>query len=122
MKIMKYEYKNDLEKVGEFPLNKFKSGVSPAKEEVYATLEKNPLQSGVLHLMIRSCGTKIVLYQALMMKNISNPEHFMGKEDNLRFEVVKKRKEEGAGKEVVKLQFRSEEESERFVRVMKDNF
>lgn len=96
--------------------------MSPAKEEVYATLEKNPLQSGVLHLMIRSCGTKIVLYQALMMKNISNPEHFMGKEDNLRFEVVKKRKEEGAGKEVVKLQFRSEEESERFVRVMKDNF
>ena len=49
--------------------------------------------------MMRNNATKVPVYQAIMMKNISNPEFFMGKQDNLRFEVVCKNKENGGESE-----------------------
>ena len=75
--------------MGQFSLRKFKNGISPAKEEVYATLGKSEGKTGVLYLFVRNNATKIPVYQGLMMKNISNPQHFMGKTDNIRFEVLK---------------------------------
>lgn len=129
VKEMKYEYKSELEKLGEFSLRKFKNGVSAAKEEIYATLERIPDKKGVLYLFIRNNSTKILVYQGILMKNISNPQPFMGKEDNIRVEVLKQNRKEGDDakgaklvKELAKLQFVSGEECTRFVKAVQAGF
>lgn len=40
--------------------------------------------------MIRSNTTKVLVYQGIIVKNISKMEHFMGKPDNLKFDVIRK--------------------------------
>ena len=40
--------------------------------------------------MIRTNATKVLVYQGIIIKNISKLEHFMGKLDNIKFDVVKK--------------------------------
>ena len=57
-------------------------------------MEKSSEKSGILYLFVRNNSTKISVYQGIMMKNISNPQHFMGKEDNIRFEVLKQNRNE----------------------------
>jgi len=50
-------------------------------------LNKQPI---TLYMVVRSSATKVIVYQAIMMKNMTKMEHFMGKLDNLKFEVLKK--------------------------------
>ena len=121
---MKFNYQNDLEKVKQFSLKKFKSGVSVAIEDIYITIQKNPKQASILYLMVRNSGTKLTVYQGILMKNITIPENFMGKLDNCKFEVVKKNRSEAGEKkqsqqespkmvkEIVKLQFGNQQECE----------
>lgn len=70
---MKYSYKSELCKKLEMPLKKFKNGTSLTREEIYATLESLPDQPSTLYLNIRANATKIIIYQAAMIKNISKP-------------------------------------------------
>lgn len=54
-------------------MKKFKNGKSLTREEIYATLESLPDQPSTLYLNIRANATKIIIYQAAMIKNISKP-------------------------------------------------
>lgn len=71
-----------------------------------------------------------MVYQGLLVKNISKMEHFMGKEDNLKFDVLRKNassnEEEGSGsklrREVVKLLFEDVQSCEEFESVVNRYF
>ena len=110
---MKFEYKNETQKIKEVVLKKFKDGSNSAKEEIYVTLEKIENQTNTLYLVVRNNTTKIVVFKGVIMKEVSKIDNFMGKKDNLRIEVLKKTQvEEGekekVTKEVVKMQFVTE--------------
>lgn len=77
-------------KLVQMNIKKFKNGTALAKEDIYITLQKLDNQQSTLYLIVRSNTTKVLVYQGIMIKNISKLEHFMGKNDNLRFNVVKK--------------------------------
>lgn len=81
---MKYNYKNESEKIKDFLLKKFKSGDNPAKEEIYVSIEKIVDQINTLYVIVRNQATKTAIYRGIIMKNISKMDNFMGKKDNLR--------------------------------------
>lgn len=86
------------------------------------SLESLPNQPSTLYLVVRARATKVIVFQGVMVKNISKMEHFMGKEDNLRFDVLRKcasSQEEGTDskfkREVVKLLFETVESCKEFI-------
>lgn len=126
---MKYQYENHLCKLLDLKVRKFKNGASQPKEEVYVSLEKLEGQPSTLYLFVRSNSTKVVIYQGILMKNISRLEHFLDKEDNLKFQVIR-RGQSSTGdvqnnkmeREVVKIQFESIEECQNFKKTVSDYF
>ena len=126
---MKYQYENHLCKLLDLKVRKFKNGASQPKEEVYVSLEKLEGQPSTLYLFVRSNSTKVVIYQGILMKNIRRLEHFLDKEDNLKFQVIR-RGQSSTGdvqnnkmeREVVKIQFESIDECQNFKKTVSDYF
>lgn len=91
---MKYEYKNQMEKIKTFNLRKFKCSNQPTKDDILMSLEFIPEQKNILHLVFRAKGTKICFYQRMIVKGLLNMENFMGKEENLQIKVIKQKQNE----------------------------
>jgi hypothetical protein len=86
---MKYEYKQEMERVGEWRLGKFRAGVGAVKEAVVLSLEKEINKpEKVLYFILRSGVTKVVVYNAFLLAG-AKVEEFMGKKENLKLTVFK---------------------------------
>jgi hypothetical protein len=123
---MKFEYEGGMERVGEFKLSKFRSGCCPTKEGVLLSIERDSKSESknILYFLLRSEGSRIVLYHAFLPKG-TVAGNFMGRKENVKLEVVKAKKEEekvATQREVVKMQFENEEEATRFQHLLKQYF
>lgn len=64
------------------------------KEGVLVSLEREINKpEKVLHLVLRSEITKVVVYHAFLLPG-TKAEHFMGKKENLKFPVLRVRQED----------------------------
>lgn len=114
-KIMKYSYENIFKKIFEFELIKFKSNEGATKDNVSGSLEVKEEKKDQIHIFIRSKETKIILYQALIMKDISKIEPFMNRKENLKANVITQKRSFESNeipvveKDIIKMQFHSED-------------
>ena len=67
----------------------FKNGSSPKKEEVYISIEESEAHPNILFLVVRNNITRVTVFKGFIFQKISKIENFMGKKENLRFELFK---------------------------------
>jgi hypothetical protein len=67
-------------KLKDWKVSKFRNGTSPSKENVIVYLEKHASQNNIIYFIVRNDSTKIIIYEALIIKNMSKTEKFMDKD------------------------------------------
>lgn len=121
-KIMKYDYEQRTVKLGEFKLARFKSGQNATKEGALLSLEREKNNSNsAVYFILRSEITKVAVYEAFLLSK-TEPEHFMDREENWKLWVLHARKKDGKltpERELVKLQFETKEEAQRFNEIVR---
>ena len=88
--VMKYQYQNKWTILKTFNLKKFKNGLNQSKENIYLNFENHVDQPEKIHIFVKNCTTKIVLFQGIGWKSLSNKAtNFQNKDENVKITAIR---------------------------------